>query len=199
MSTLAGRTHLAVRALQVLARRAEGTSVDSVAAALEATPDVVLDILAPLAHAGWVERSAGGPDAFRYMRPIPAPTLHDVVEAVEGSTPIDDYVLRPGISCAGFRTAPVCVAHADWLRELNASALVAIPLAALLRATGPGPGSTPGTKGSRLSAFAEPHGDGCETRIGGEPEPPGPFEVALESAPVAQGDDRIRAAQVPPC
>ena len=199
MSSLAGRSDLAVRALQLLARRAGGLSVDGLASALATTSDRVLEILAPLTHAGWVKRGTAGRDVFRYMRPNPAPTLHEVVEAVEGSTPIDDCVLRPGVSCAAFQSASVCVAHVDWLRELNASALVAFPLAALLRPTGPGPGNTLVTNlDSRPPAFAEPLGDGREERPS-EPERPGPFEVAPAPAAVAGEGDGIRAAQVQPC
>ena len=199
MVTFDGQTDLAVRALQILANNLGGASLERLALALGTPPDRLLAVVAPLTHAGWVERGQSGPDMFRYTRPKPAPTLHEVVEAVEGSTPIDDCVLRPGVSCAAFQSASVCVAHVEWLRELNASALVAFPLAALLRPTGPGPGPTPGTNlDSRLSAFVQPQGDGREGRAG-EPEPPEPFEVAPDLAAVAGEDDRVPAAQVQPC
>ncbi len=199
MDTLSGQSDLAVRALRILARNAGGTSLERLASALGTTSDRLLAVFAPLTHAGWVERGSGGPDMFRYTRPIPAPTLHDVIEAVEGSTPIDDCVLRPGVSCAAFQSAPVCVAHAEWLRELNASAIVALPLAALLRPTGSTGGHMPRADlDARLSAWSRPGPEVGEGRTG-EPELPAPAEGGPEPLPAGPESDRSPATEVRPC
>ena len=199
MDTLSGQSDLAVRALRILASHAGGTPLERLASALGTTSDRLLAVFAPLTHAGWVERGSGGPDMFRYTRPNPAPTLHEVVEAVESSTPIDDCVLRPGVSCAAFQSAPVCVAHVEWLRELNASAIVALPLAALLRPTRPPSGHVPGADlDSRLSAWSRPDPDAGEGRAG-EPEPPVPAEAASEPLPAGPESDRTPATQARPC
>lgn len=199
MDTLSGQSDLAVRALRILAKHAGGTSLQRLAPALGTTSDRLLAVLVPLIHAGWVERGAGGPDMFRYTRPNPAPTLHDVVEAVEGSTPIDDCVLRPGVSCAAFQSAPVCVAHVEWLRELNASAIVVLPLAALLRPTRPPGGHVPGADlDPRLSAWSRPGPEAGEGRTG-EPEPPVPAGAAPEPLPGEPESDRAPATHVRPC
>ena len=198
MATVSGQSDLAVRALGILAARAGDTSLERLASVLGTTSDRLLAVVGPLTHAGWVERGAG-PDTFRYMQPRPAPTLHEVVEVVEGSTPIDDCVLRPGVSCAAFQSAPVCVAHVEWLRELNASAIVALPLAALLHPTRSPDGHIPGVDlDSRLSAWSRPGPDAGQGRAG-EFELPVPIEAVPEPLPTGPESDRLPTTLARPC
>ena len=197
MDTLSGQTDLAIRTLRDLASSAAGTSLERLATALETTSDRLLLILAPLTHAGWVERGLAGPDTFRYTRPDPAPTLHEVVEAIEGSTPIDDCVLRPGVPCGAFQSASVCVAHHEWLGELNASVLPAVPLAVLLHPVEPRAANVASIDpGLRLSPLPGPTRDPSSD---GEPDPPTRAEAALESAPAGPVGARLPATPMPPC
>ena len=132
---LHGQTILALRVLRALASDRAGWSVARLAAALGTPPDRLLLVLAPLTQAGWVTRDPTGVDTVRDAHPEPPPTLQEVVEAIEGSGPIDDCVLRPGVACGALRSAPVCARHDDWTRLLTGRALDALALLGF--ATGP--------------------------------------------------------------
>lgn len=125
---LHGQTTLALRVLRALASDQADWSVARLAAALGTRPDRLFLVLAPLTQAGWVTRDPTGVDTVRDAHPEPPPTLQEVIEAIEGSGPIDDCVLRPGVACGALRSAPVCAQHDDWTRLLTGRALDALAL-----------------------------------------------------------------------
>jgi DNA-binding IscR family transcriptional regulator len=134
MPELSGQAALALRTLRALADTAAGADVARLAATLATTEDRLLELFAPLTYAGWVTRDAADPSLFRYTRPVPPPTVHEVIDAVDGAGAIDDCVLRPGVGCAALASAAVCTEHHAWQRQLNRSALLAVPLVGALRA-----------------------------------------------------------------
>ena len=174
VTMISGQTDLALRTLRALSGSAAGVTVGRLAVTLETTPDRLLELMAPLTYAGWVERYTAKPDAFRYTRPRPAPTVHDVADAVEGAGAIDDCVLRPGVACAALASAAVCVDHHAWQRQLNASALVAVPLTAAVRA--------------RSWREANPRGAGPRQS---RPSPSAPLEAAGDGAPGSARDGNV--------
>ncbi len=125
---LHGQTTLALRVLRALASERADWSLARLAAALGTREDRLLLVLAPLTQAGWVTRDRSGANTVRDARPEPPPTLQEVIEAIEGSGPIDDCVLRPGVACGALRSAPVCAQHDEWTRLLTGRALDALAL-----------------------------------------------------------------------
>ena len=187
---ISGQSALALRTLRALSRTSRSLGIEHLAVAVGTSPDVLLELFAPVTHAGWVERDAAA-SMFRYTRPVPPPTVHEVVDAVEGTGVIDDCVLRPGVSCAALQGAEVCGDHAAWGRLLNENALLAVPLVAIVRGPAwhvtdrrevvrPGSGrlpadpTTPATAG--LPAPAAPPEAPASTTAG--PDDPAPREVA---------------------
>lgn len=168
MAPLSPQVQLALAGLRLLADTPSGLSLDRLAPALAASPDRLLEVLGPLQHAGWVRREEGPDDLVRYLRPVPPPTLQEVIEAIEGSTSIDDCVLHPGVPCGGLRSAAVCSQHHAWTRQLASSALSVTLLAGAGTWTGQGamtqnrprqPGLAPGTNDARRPADPAAHND----------------------------------------
>ena len=122
------QVQLALGALRALAGAASGLPVERLASAMDTPPDRLLEVLGPLQHAGWVRREEGASDVVHFLHPVPPPTLQELIEAIEGATPIDDCVLHPGASCGALRSAPVCGQHHAWTRQLTSSALAATVL-----------------------------------------------------------------------
>ena len=123
MPALSFQVRLALDALRSLAGAPSPLPVEPLASALAVPTDRLLAVLGPLQYAGWVRREPTDDDTVRYLRPVPPPTLQEVIEAIEGSAPIDDCVLNPGVPCGGLRSAPVCAGHRAWTDQLTASAL----------------------------------------------------------------------------
>jgi DNA-binding IscR family transcriptional regulator len=178
MASVSPQVHLALASLRLLAGTASGLSLERLASAVAAPPDRLLEVLGPLQHAGWVRREEGPDDLVRYLRPVPPPTLQEVIEAIEGSTPIDDCVLHPGVPCGGLRSAPVCSQHHAWTRQLASSALSVTALAGAGTWTGQGgmtqdrprqPGLAPGMGDARRPAVPAAHDDESPRDVPGAP------------------------------
>ena len=122
------QTELGLGALRVLAQWPTDWDPSHLADALGARADLLAEIVARLVAAGWVHATLrSGRLTYRYADPQPAPTLDELIHAVEGASVADDCVLGLG-PCAGLSGGPVCAAHGAWLRELSWSALIVTPL-----------------------------------------------------------------------
>ena len=122
------QTELGLGALRVLAHWPRDWEPSHLADALSARTDLLAEVVARLVAAGWVHATVrSGRLTYRYADPQPAPTLDELLHAVEGASVADDCVLGLG-PCAGLSGGPVCSAHGAWLRELGWSALIVTPL-----------------------------------------------------------------------
>ncbi|MGC8634846.1 MAG: hypothetical protein ACP5VP_09300 [Candidatus Limnocylindrales bacterium] len=122
------QSELALGALRVLAQWPTAWEPAQLAEALGGRADLLAEVVARLVRAGWVQASVhSGHLTYRYTDPQPAPTLDELLHAVEGASVADDCVLGLG-PCAGLSGGPVCSAHEAWLRELSWSALIVTPL-----------------------------------------------------------------------
>ena len=122
------QAELGLGALRVLAHWLHDWESSHLADALGTRADLLAEVVARLVAAGWVHASArSGRLTYRYADPQPAPTLDELLHAVEGASVADDCVLGLG-PCAGLSGGPVCSAHGAWLRELGWSALLVTPL-----------------------------------------------------------------------
>ena len=122
------RTALGLGALRVLSRRARDWEVVELAEALDVRADRLAEVVGRLAAAGWVHLTRrAGRLTYRYADPRPIPTLGEVIAAIDGAGAADDCALGLG-RCGGFSGGPACGAHHGWLRQLSASALLALPL-----------------------------------------------------------------------
>jgi DNA-binding IscR family transcriptional regulator len=125
---VSAQTELGLGALRVLAHWPTDWDPSHLADALGTRPDLLGEVVARLAAAGWVHVAIqSGRLTYRYADPQPAPTLYELIQAVEGASAADDCVLGLG-PCAGLSGGPVCTAHHAWLRELGWSALIATSL-----------------------------------------------------------------------
>ncbi len=135
-ASVSPQTELGLSALRVLAHWPKDWEPSDLADALGARPDLLGEVVARLAAAGWVRVAVrSGRLTYRYTDPQPAPTLYETIQAVEGASVADDCVLGLG-PCAGLAGGPVCTAHHAWLRELGWSALIATPLVPAASARG---------------------------------------------------------------
>ncbi len=150
--TVSAQAELALGLLRVLADRRRGWRATDLATGLDARPDLASELLGRLAAAGWVRAEAsGGGTTYRYAAPEPEPTLHEVIDAIDGASVADDCVLRLGV-CGGLSGRPVCAAHQGWLRQLTQNALIAVPLAFVPASRGP-------VSMPRLEPSGPPRGD----------------------------------------
>ena len=122
------QTELGLGALRVLAQWPRDWDAPRLADALGTRAYLLAEIVARLVAAGWVHATVrSGRLTYRYADPQPAPTLDELLHAVEGASVADDCVLGLG-PCTGLSGGPVCSAHGAWLRELSWSALIVTPL-----------------------------------------------------------------------
>ena len=127
-TSVSPQTELGLSALRVLAHWLKDWDPSDLAGALDAPPDMLREVVARLAAAGWVHAAVrSGRLTYRYTDPQPAPTLYETIQAIEGASVADDCVLGLG-PCAGLTGGSVCAGHHAWLRELGWSALIATPL-----------------------------------------------------------------------
>ncbi len=135
-ASVSPQTELGLSALRVLAHWPKDWEPSHLADALGARPDLLGEVVARLAAAGWVHVAVrSGRLTYRYTDPQPAPTLYETIQAVEGASVADDCVLGLG-PCGGLSGGPACTAHHAWLRDLGWSALIATPLVPAASARG---------------------------------------------------------------
>jgi Rrf2 family protein len=102
---------LAMRAMVLLAR-GDRLKATELAAALDATPAFVPQVIRPLVAAGWVGSSPGPVGGYALIVAPDLITVLDVIEAVDGPTDDGRCVVtdRP---CGADAS---CVLHAAWVR-----------------------------------------------------------------------------------
>ncbi len=124
------KSDLAVLALGQLAARPTAWKAGELAAAIGTTPGFLSQVLSPLVRAGWVQSGFGPTGGYRHLEAAPAPTLLDVIEAIEGPTRSDRCALRRATHCAGRTDGTECALHTAWLRAREAliAVLAATPV-----------------------------------------------------------------------
>ncbi len=101
---------LAIKALRHLAADSEPWGTEALADRVSTTPGFLGPVLASFERTGWVESTLGG---YRYAA-SPAPSLLEVIEAIEGPTRRDACVLHEGKPCGVASGEPFCALHEAW-------------------------------------------------------------------------------------
>lgn len=111
------KSDLALRALQTVAAQGGLVRGDDLAAAIGTTRGFLGQVMTPLVREHWIV-SSPGPLGGYGLRPGSAPSILEVIEAVEGPTDTTTCVLDAETACAS--TAPgarlPCALHDPWLR-----------------------------------------------------------------------------------
>lgn len=113
---LTSRTDLALRALRVLAAKAERLKRMELAADLGTTPDFLARVMGPLVHRGWVASITGPTGGYELLPAAGSATVFDVIEAAEGVPEEGRCVLRNGPCDAREQ----CALHDAWTRARKA-------------------------------------------------------------------------------
>ena len=114
--TLQRKTDLAMRAIGSLATHGSRVAGATLAAAVGASPQFLLHVMAPLTKAGWVDSARGPNGGYRLQVEPDRISVLDVIEAVEGPVANDKCVLRGG-PCPG---SEKCALHEPWARARTA-------------------------------------------------------------------------------
>lgn len=124
---LAGKTDLALRAMQALCSARERMSGSDLAAALDTSTQYLPQIMGPLVRRGWVSSNRGPRGGYRLATRLESITVLELIEAMEGETDTTGCVLRGG-ACDS--SAP-CALHGAWTKARDAllNELSAISLA----------------------------------------------------------------------
>ncbi|WP_370326162.1 Rrf2 family transcriptional regulator [Euzebya sp.] len=119
------KTDLALRALQLLARAEGRVKARDIAADIGSTPGFTTQVLAPLAHAGWVSTAFGPTGGYAIEAPGRTGSLLALIELMEGPVADGRCVLEDGLCMA---SGP-CALHEAWdaARTAMVGALAARP------------------------------------------------------------------------
>jgi len=117
---LTRRTDLALRALKILAasdccgeRRCKGSEI---AAAIDASPQYLPQVMSPLVQRGWIESEPGPTGGYRLAVDADDITLLELIETMEGPTNNDQCALDGG-ECD---EAHPCAIHEAWVEARDA-------------------------------------------------------------------------------
>lgn len=120
--TVTRKSDLAIRALRTLAARSEWVQGDQLAAAVGTTRGFLVQVMAPLVRARWVQSTPGPQGGYRLRTPSGAVTVLDLIEAIEGPLEATTCVLEPDRDCATAHpgTRRPCALHEPWLAARSA-------------------------------------------------------------------------------
>lgn len=113
---LAGKTDLALRAMQVLCNNAERMSGADIADELETSALYLPQIMSPLVRSKWVESNRGPNGGYRLVARLGDLSVLDLIEVMEGPTDTTTCVLR-GVTCDA---SEPCALHGAWSRARDA-------------------------------------------------------------------------------
>ncbi len=156
------RTDLALKALRFLAGEPRVWTASALAEAVATTPSFINQAMAAFVHAGWVYSSPGPAGGYLYAQPAPPPSLLQVIEAIEGPTPVDACVLREGKRCGLISGEPLCALHEGWLRAREVLLSTLAATSALEEAPATEPATGPAFRADVRAPAGQPG-------VGGEP------------------------------
>ena len=120
--TVTRKSDLAIRALRTLAAGHDWVPGDELAAAVGTTRGFLVQVMAPLVRARWVQSTPGPLGGYRIPTPLDAVTVLDVIEAIEGPLEATTCVLEPDRDCATAHPGAgrPCALHEPWLAARSA-------------------------------------------------------------------------------
>ena len=123
------KTDLGLKALRVLASERRVWTASALADRVSTTPMFIREAMGAFVKAGWVYSGPGPSGGYLYADVSPAPSLLDVIEAIEGPTAPDRCVLHNGERCGLLSGRPLCELHDGWIRacEVLVAVLAATP------------------------------------------------------------------------
>jgi Rrf2 family iron-sulfur cluster assembly transcriptional regulator len=115
------KSDLALRALRTLAARDGVVRGEELASEIGTTRGFLSQVMTPLARARWVESSPGPLGGYR-LRAGAAPSVLDVIEAMEGPMDLRTCVLDGESECASTQPDVLtpCAVHDAWVRAQQA-------------------------------------------------------------------------------
>lgn len=120
--TVTRKSDLAIRAIRALAARSDWVRGDELAAATGTTRGFLVQVMAPLVRARWIQSTPGPLGGYRIRTPLLEVTILDVIEAIEGAVEGTRCVLDPDRWCAAAATEGTesCALHEPWLAARSA-------------------------------------------------------------------------------
>lgn len=120
--TVTRKSDLAIRALRTLVAGPDWIQGDELAAAVGTTRGFLVQVMAPLVHARWVQSTPGPQGGYRIRTPSDAVSVLDVIEAIEGPLETTTCVLEPDRDCATAHPGAGrrCALHEPWLAARSA-------------------------------------------------------------------------------
>lgn len=113
---LAGKTDLALRAIQTLCVRKERVSGPDLADMLQTSVQYLPQVMSPLVHRGWIESTRGPHGGYHLIADLNDISVLDLIETMEGTTDTNTCVLRGG-TCD---ISNPCALHGAWSRARDA-------------------------------------------------------------------------------
>lgn len=113
---LAGKTDLALRALQTLCEAQTRIAGPQLAEALDTTVQYLPQIMSPLVHRGWVTSNRGPHGGYELVVSLADISVLELIETMEGPTDTNTCVLRGG-TCD---ISNPCALHGAWARARDA-------------------------------------------------------------------------------
>lgn len=110
------KTDQALRALRYLQASPQRRQTDEIAAVIDASPQYVPQVMAPLVRHGWVASVRGPGGGYEAVADMSRVTMRQLIEAVEGPVKDGMCVLRPA-PCPG---DDQCALHEPWARARDA-------------------------------------------------------------------------------
>lgn len=110
------KTDQALKALRYLESSPQRRQTDEIAAVIDASPQYVPQVMAPLVRNGWVVSVRGPGGGYEVIADMADVTMRQLIEAVEGPVQDGMCVLRPA-PCPG---SDECALHQPWARAREA-------------------------------------------------------------------------------
>lgn len=116
------KSDLAINAMRTLAVRSDWMQGDELAAAVGTTRGFLVQVMAPVVRARWVQSTPGPQGGYRIRARSNTVSVLDVIEAIEGPFEASTCVLEPERDCAaaGSRPGRPCALHDPWLAARSA-------------------------------------------------------------------------------